>query len=129
MKNRKSKVSFILSNKLALYSVLFIGIGVLFSAYQLINGVGPIARLFTTSPSINEIKTICTRRLDGKKECRTFETEIEDGIKTTTTTSEIISDTSGTNKQVEYKFEAVTKAEVDKKGVQTGRPVSIIKNC
>lgn len=125
-KNKQSKINSINSKKLIIFSVLFIVfIGLTYSVIQLVNGTGPLASLLAASPSINETKTICTRRLDGKKECRTFETEIKDNVKTTTTTSEIISDTSGTNKQVEYKFEAVKKAVVDDKGTQVGNSVTI----
>lgn len=126
--NKQSKINSINSNskKLTIFSVLFIVfIGLTYSIIQLVNGTGPLASLLAVSPSINETKTICTRRLDGKKECRTFETEIKNNVKTTTTTSEIISDTSGTNKQVEYKFEAVKKAAVDDKGTQIGNSVTI----
>ena len=124
--NKQSKLSSLDYKKMTIYSLMFIVlIGLAVSLIQLVNGTGPLASLLASSASVNEIKTICTRRLDGKKECRTFETEIKDNVKTTTTTSEIISDTSGTNKQVEYKFEAVKKAVVDDKGAQVGNSVTV----
>ena len=83
------------------------------------SGTGPLS--FLTSPSsINETKTICTRKTDGRKDCTTYETSTDDGIKTTTTKSEIISDTGGVKKVVEYKYDVVKTTPVNNAGTPTG---------
>lgn len=95
---------------------IFIG-GSLYMALK--SGIGPLS--FMANPStVNETKTICTRKTDGRKDCTTYETSTNDGVKTTTTHSEIISDTGGVKKVVEYKYDVVKTTPVNNAGVPTG---------
>lgn len=89
-------------------AILFFGLSLLF---LLKSGTGPLSFLADPS-SVNETKTICTRRTDGKKVCTNYSTG-NDGAKTTST--KIISDVVDANKKIvgtkteyEYKVEAKT---------------------
>ncbi len=81
-------------------------------------------------PTINEItncpKTICTRKTDGRKDCTTYECPaIKNGVSTVKISSEIRSDTAGVNKVVEYKYDVVKTAPVNKEGIQTGNSTTV----
>lgn len=95
---------------------IFLG-GSLYMAFK--SGTGPLSFLATPS-TINTTKTICTRKTDGRKDCTTYETSTDDGVKTTTTHSEIISDTGGVKKVVEYKYDVVKTTPVNNEGSPTG---------
>lgn len=120
MKKTKTKKITRLRSLIIVLSI-FIG-GSLYMALK--SGIGPLS--FLANPStVNETKTICTRKTDGRKDCTTYETSTDDGVKTTTTHSEIISDTGGVKKVVEYKYDVVKTTPVDNKGVQTGNSTTV----
>lgn len=112
------------NNKILLVSLVgfFLLTGI---AYSLITGTGPLVRLFGATPSVNETKTLCTRKLDGRKECTTWEVNTQNGLKTTTTNTAIISGSNTMAPKVEYKFETKKVAPVDKNGIQTGNSTTI----
>lgn len=107
--------------------ILFTLVGVLLlgAAASLLKGVGPLSQFLAAKPAVNEIKTICTRRTDGKKVCTTYNTSTSGGVKTATTNTEVISDTGGKDKVVEYKYDVVKTTPVDKKGIPTGNSTTV----